>query len=349
MRATSKGRAASKPVWRATMKDVAAQLGISISTVSRALNNNPALSPKTIERVRNAAERSRYIRNNVARGLALKRSQLIGLIVSDISNPFFAEIARGAYDAAQSQGYVLTLASTGRNVEKEEELSKALLEYRVDGLILAGGTMGAEHLKRLRAKGVPFVVGGRPPVEGIPTVTVDNVAIGYQATKYLIDLGHKEIAFVSGPPESAASQQRLMGYEHAMYGHKLNPTVVDGDFTMKRGFSLATELSAKKKHPSATLAANDLMAIGLILGLSNLGFRVPEYMSVAGCDDIPMAALITPTLTTMKVPMYEIGSRAMERLIAILKGDGELTSQTILLGSELVIRDSTAGVSQNSD
>jgi LacI family transcriptional regulator, galactose operon repressor len=327
------------------MKDVAIQLGVSISTVSRALNDNPALSAKTIEKVREAVERSTYIRNNVARGLALRRSHLIGLIASDISNPFFAEISRGAHDVARQKSYLLTLANTGRKAEKEEELSKTLLENQVEGLIFAGGTMGEEHLCRLRARGVPFVVAGRwSELASVPTVTVDNVAIGYQATKYMIEIGHEKIMFLSGPADSGTSQQRRQGYCHAMRAHGLLPMEAAGDFRMETGFSVASQLLSKKKRPKAIFAANDLMAVGLILGLTNVGIRVPEDISVIGCDDIPIARLIKPSLTTIKVPMYEIGCRAMEILVALLEGRQGLTSQASLLGSELVVRDSTSNV-----
>lgn len=327
-----------------TLRDLAIQLGVSISTVSRALNNNPAISPETAARVRIAAERSTYIRNNVARSLALRHSHLIGLIVSDISNPFFAEISRGAHDFAQQKSYMVTLANTGRNAEKEEQLSKTLLENQVSGLILAGGTMGEDHLKRLRAKRVPFViVGRRSTLAGVPTVTVDNVAAGYQAAKCLIELGHDKIMFLSGPPDSATSQQRRDGYCHAMRAHGLVPMEAAGDFRMETGFGLTSQLISKKKRPSAVFAANDLMAIGLILGLINLGLKIPEDISVIGCDDIPLASLIKPRLTTIKIPLYEIGRRAMETLLGLVEDGQELTGQSSFLGSELVIRDSTSG------
>lgn len=328
---------------RTTMKDIASELGISNSTVSRALNNPSIISAETIERVRKAVERRSYIRNNVARALALRRSHLVGLIVSDISNPFFAEISRGAHDAAHQKSYVVALCNTERKVEKEEALSQILLENQVGGLIFAGGTIGEEHLKTLKDHNVPFVVAGRrSSLAHVPAVAVDNVAVGYQATQHLIGLGHKKIMFLSGPSDSATSQERKQGYGHAMRANNLSPLMAEGDFRMETGFGLASRLFKEKRRPTAVFAANDLMAIGLILGLANLGMKIPGDLAVVGCDDIPMAKLIKPTLTTIRIPMYEIGYRAMQILIALLEESHELTSQTSLLGSELIVRDSAA-------
>ncbi|MBI3950907.1 MAG: LacI family DNA-binding transcriptional regulator [Acidobacteria bacterium] len=326
---------------RTTMRDVANRLGVSVSTVSRALNNPTVISVGTRERILKAVEESGYIRNNLARGLALKTSHLIGMMVSDISNPFFSEIARGVHDVARGKSYVIALCNTDRRVENEEVFSRTLLENQVAGLIFVGGTMGERHLKSLRDNNVPFVIAGRrTKALSAPTVAVDNVAVGYQATHYLIGLGHKRIMFLSGPSDSATSRDRKRGYLDAMQANGLSPLVAEGDFKMETGFSLASRLVGEKKRPSAVFAANDMMAIGLIMGLTNLRLKIPGNVAVVGCDDIPMARLIKPTLTTIKIPMYEIGTRAMSMLITLLENEQELTSQTILLGCELTIRES---------
>lgn len=334
----AKGKHASK---RKTMRDIARRLGVSVSTVSRALNNRPVISRKTKERVWKAIEKSGYIRNNLARGLTLKTSHLIGVMLSDISNPFFSEIARGVHDVARREGYVIALCNTERKVENEAAFARTLLENQVDGLIFVGGTMGEQHLKELEENDVPFVIAGRRSSQlKVPSVAVDNIVVGYQATQHLIGLGHKRILFVSGPPDSATSRDRRAGYEQAMRANQLEPLVFEGNFKMESGFSLAPELIGMKRRPSAVFAANDLMAIGLILGATNLGLNVPRDLAVVGCDDIPMASLIKPTLTTIRLPMYEIGARAMEMLAARLNGQKAMASQTILLGSELIVRES---------
>lgn len=325
------------------MKDIAQQLGISVSTVSRALNNLPVISAETRERVRHAVQANGYIRNNVARELALKTSHMIGVMVSDISNPFFSEIARGVHDIGHRQSFVIALCNTDRSVEKEESFSSTFLENQVAGLIFIGGPVGARHLQGLRERNVPFVLAGRRIKEfSVPAVAVDNWAVGQQATKYLIGLGHKKILFLSGPSDSATSRDRMRGYMDAMGAHGLKPMVDIGDFKMETGFALASRLVKSKRRPTAVFAGNDMMAIGLTLGLTNLGIRIPEALSVVGCDDIPMARLIKPTLTTIKIPLYEIGARAMNMLISLMQGDSCPAREDVLLGCELIVRESAA-------
>ena len=325
------------------MRDIANRLGVSTSTVSRVLNDHSAISVETREKIWKAVGEARYIRNAVARGLALKSSHLVGLIVSSISNPFFSEIARGAHDVAQQKSYVIALCNTERKVEKEELFSQTLLEAQVAGMIFAGGSMGEEHLKRLRELHVPFVMAGRRSTGlKVAGVGVDNVAVGYQATQHLIGLGHKKIMFVSGPSDSATSRDRERGYLDAMRANGFSPLVAEGDFKMESGFSLASRLMESKNRPTAIFAANDMMAIGIILGLTNFGLKIPGDLAVVGCDDIPMASLIKPALTTIRVPMYEIGARAMELLLALLNGEQRIPSQSVLLGCELVVRESAA-------
>ncbi len=328
---------------RTTMKDIAQSLGVSTSTVSRVLNQNAAISEATREKIWKAVEEARYIRNAVARGLALKSSHLIGLIVPSISNPFFSEIARGAHDRAQEKSYLIALCHTDRKVETEELFSQTLLEAQVAGMIFAGGSMSEKHLRRLRELHVPFVVGGRHPTGlKVPSVGVDNVAVGYQATQHLIGLGHKKIMFVSGPSDSATSRDRQRGYLDALQAHGFSPQVAEGDFRMESGLAVASRLKEEKRRPTAIFAANDMMAIGIVLGLTNLGLSVPGDAAVVGCDDIPMASLIKPALTTIRVPMYEIGARAMELLLALLKGEQRTAAQSVVLGCELAVRESAA-------
>ncbi len=335
---------ATKPIKRTTMRDIAHRLGISVSTVSRALNDSALISTETRDKIHEAAHGSSYIRNMVARGLAIRSSRLIGLAVSSISNPFFAEIARGAHDVAKSKSYVIALCNTERRVDEEEMFSRTLLGVQVAGMIFAGGVSGVKHLEWLGQQGVPFVLAGRPATDlAVPTVAIDNVAVGYQVTQYLISKGHKRILFLGGPSDSATSGDRRKGYLDAMLCTGSAPLTEQGDFRMESGFALASQLAKSKKRPGAVFAANDMMAVGLILGCTNLGLRIPEELAVIGCDDIPMASLIKPTLTTMRVPMYEMGRRAMELLLAKLEGQQKLGQQSVLLGCELIERESARG------
>ena len=325
------------------MRELAERLGVSTSTVSRALNQNLAISATTRERIARAAQEVNYIHNSLARGLVLKKSQLIGLMVPSISNPFFAEIARGAHDVAHSNSYVIALCDTQRSQEREELFAQRLLGSQVAGLILTGGVIPEERMRHWKNLNVPLVLAGRRSAGlGLSGVSVDNVTLGHQATQYVISRGHKKVLYVSGPADSPASRDRQRGYCDAMEANGLATAVEQGDYSMACGFHLAAKIIASKKRPTAIFAANDMVAIGMIMGLIGVGVKVPGDISVIGCDDIPMAGLIRPALTTIRVPMYEIGVQAVELLLDLLKGGEERPAQSILLHCELVIRGSVS-------
>ncbi|HEV2688944.1 MAG TPA: LacI family DNA-binding transcriptional regulator [Bryobacteraceae bacterium] len=324
-----------------TLRELARMVGVSTSTASRALNHNSAISEDVRKRVLRAAQETNYIPNSLARGLALKRSHLIGLVVPSIANPFFAEIARGAHDAAYEKGYVVTLCDTQRSKGREELFTRTLLRSRVDGVIVTGGGMSPENFQILKEQNLPVVLAGRRSTgNGESGVGVDNVVVGHEATQYLIRKGHEKILYLSGPPDSPASKERQRGYTDAMEAHRLTPAVVRGDFSMESGFHEAARIAGAKARPTAVFAANDMLAIGLIMGLVNLGLKVPDHIAVVGSDDIPMGALIKPLLTTVRVPMYEIGVRAMELLLHSIEDEGKRHAESILMDCQLVVRES---------
>ena len=325
------------------MRDLARSLGVSISTVSRALNHNSAISDETRERIEKAAHGVSYIRNSLARGLALKRSHLIGLMVPSIDNPFFAEIARGARDVAHLGSYVVALCDTQRNKEREDLFSQTLLSSQVAGMILTGGVMPEERISEWNRLNVPLVLAGRRSAGlGFSGVSVDNVAVGRQATQFLIGRGHKKIAYLSGPAESPANKDRHRGYIESMEANGLSPVVACGDYSMESGFKHASRITELKRRPTAVFAANDMMAIGLIMGFNGAGVKVPGDISVVGCDDIPMSALIKPSLTTVRVPMYDIGAKAMELLLNLLREGYKGPAQSILLDCNMMVRESVS-------
>jgi DNA-binding LacI/PurR family transcriptional regulator len=326
---------------RMTLRELAKRVGVSTSTASRALNQNTAISEEVRKRVLRAAQETNYIPNSMARGLALRRSHLIGLVVPSIGNPFFAEIARGAHDASYERGYVVTLCDTQRSRSREDLFVQTLLQSRVDGVIVTGGVLTPEHLQGLKQHKLPVVLAGRRSSgTGYSGVSVDNVAVGQEATRYLIEKGHRKILYISGPLESPASRDRQRGYEDAMQAHGLKASTVQGDFSMEFGFEEAARIASQKTPPTAVFAANDMLAIGLIMGLVNLGLKVPGDIAVIGCDDIPMGALIRPALTTMHVPMYDIGARSMQLLLRSIEGNNQGPAESILLDCKLAVRDS---------
>ncbi|MCU1258590.1 MAG: transcriptional regulator, LacI family [Bryobacterales bacterium] len=326
---------------RLTLRDIAKIVGVSASTASRALNNNSAISEEIRRKVNKAAKDANYIPNTLARGLALQRSQLIGLLVPSIANPFFAEILRGAHDVAQQKSYVVALCDTQRDKEREELFSERLLQSQVDGIIVTGSVMLEDRLIEWRKRNIPVVFAGRRSAGmRFSGVSVDDVSAGYQATRYLIDKGHKKVLFFGGKQDSAATRDRQRGYLDAVESLGLSPSVSYGDYGMESGFREAAKVAQGKDRPDAVFAANDLMAIGLIMGLANLGVKVPEDIAVMGCDDIAMGALIRPALTSVRIPMYEIGVRAMGLLLHELEVGQTGPAESILLDCGLVIRDS---------
>jgi LacI family transcriptional regulator len=322
------------------LRELAQRVGVSTSTASRALNQNTAISEEVRKRVLRAAQEANYIPNSLARGLALRRSHLIGLVVPSITNPFFAEIARGAHEAAYERGYAVTLCDTQRSKAREDLFVQTLLRSGVDGVIVTGGVLSPEHIQGLRQHNLPLVFAGRRSCTGESGVSVDNIAAGHEATRFLIGKGYREILYLSGAAESHASKDRQRGYEDAMESHGLPPSVVRGDYSMESGFEEASRIAGSKNPPRAVFAANDMLAIGLIMGLINLGVKVPNDLAVVGCDDVPMGALIRPALTTVHVPMYDIGVRATQLLLHAMEDDTSGPAESILLESRLVIRDS---------
>lgn len=326
---------------RPTLRDLAKTVGVSASTASRALNNNSAISEEIRKKVFKAAKEAHYIPNSLARSLALKRSHLIGLLVPSIANPFFAEILRGAHDVAQQKGYVVALCDTQRSREREELFSERLLQSQVDGFIVTGSVMLEERIREWRQRNIPLVLAGRRSAGlGISGVSVDDVSAGDQATQYLISKGYKKIQFLGGGPDSPATKDRQRGYLDAMERRGLAPLISFGDYSMESGFREAAKIAKIADRPDAVFAANDLMAIGLIMGLAGFAVKVPHDLAVIGCDDIPMGTLIRPALTSVQIPMYEIGARAMALLLNSLDNGESVRSESILLDCQLVIRDS---------
>lgn len=328
------------PLRRPTLRDLAKAVGVSPSTVSRAINNSSAISEEIRKRVVKAAREANYVPNSMARGLALRQSHLIGLLVPSISNPFFAEILRGAHDAAQQRGYVVALCDTQRRRDREELFGERLLQAHVDGIIVTGSVMQEDRIEQWH-RHVPIVLAGRRSAgTGFSGVSVDDVASGFLATHYLISRGHRKILFFGGARDSMATRDRQRGYVDAMEAAGLPVLTSSGDYTMESGFREAARIAGLSDRPEAVFAANDMMAIGLIMHLTSLGIRVAQDIAVMGCDDIPMGAMISPALTSVRIPMYEIGGRAMEMLLEVLEKGAAVRSESILLESQLVIRES---------
>lgn len=327
-----------------TVYDVAQRAGVSIATVSRALNDRSRISPETRRRVLAAAAELGYQPNDLARSLVGKATQTIALLLPDITNPFFPELVKGVQTVADERGHLLLLCHNADDEDKALRDLAMLRRKQVDGVILVAGTLPGERFAEAAA-GLPVVVMDR--AVGVPEstlVAVDHRAGARRATEYLLSLGHRVIAHVTGPAHVSVSAQRRAGWEEALLAAGVEPDerlVVAGDFQEDGGFAAGQALARQRGRFTAVFTANDLTAIGLLASFREQGIRVPQDVSVVGFDGIHLAAYTSPTLTTVAQPIFELGRRAAELLLDRLAGLAP-PSEVVTLDTELVVRDSTA-------
>lgn len=327
------------------MKDVAKRAGVSVATVSHVINETRFVSEELKQRVLKAIEELDYQPDAVARSLRRKETRTIGLIVPDNSNPFFAEVARGIEDVGFEQGYSVILCNSDWNLEKELTYLDTLIAKRVDGIVFIAATTQVEHVKSLVENRTPVVVAERkmPEIE-VDSVLVDNFQGGYEATKHLLDLGHRRIGCISGPWDLTPSAERVTGYKLALNRHELRAEedlIVRGDYLFESGEMAVRTLLELSAPPTAIFACNDLMAIGAMKAILEQGLRVPEDISIVGFDDIALASYLNPPLTTIAQPKYELGRMAAQLVIQRITSSGSREKREIVLESRLVVRGST--------
>ena len=328
----------------ANIQDVAARAHVSIATVSRVLNESDhKVSKETRKRVLHAIRELDYRPNALARGLLMKKTKTIGIIIPDISNPYYAEIVRGMQDHADRNGYDVILQNTDRSQDRIIKSIYLLREKIVDGVIFSGGIIhGYEPLSALKELRERVVVIGRHEVN-FPAALVDNIGGASEAIQHLIDLGHTRIGFIGGPENSTTMIDRLKGYESALAqnGFPMDDTLLRwGDLNPESGFAATKHLLEQKNRPSAILAGNDQMAFGAIHAARQLGFKVPDDLAVVGFDDVPLSAYFEPPLTTVNIPRYRLGEGAMELLIDLIQ-EKEF-NRIRWFKTKLIIRGSTA-------
>lgn len=328
-----------------TIKDVAKAAGVGQATVSRVLNGSGPVGQETRERVLAAARSLGYVPNMLARGLVNRATGTVGLIIPDITNPFFPAVTRGVEDAASQAGYTVFLCNTDNDPAREEVDVLKLRERCVDGIIFVGSQSRRERLARLVQDGIPVVVTDRAvPDLDADSVLVDNKLGAQNAVSHLIDLGHTRIAHAAGHRETPTGQGRYQGYCEALAGAGLpvdEHLVFWGEFTVESGIQAGQVLLGRSPRPTAIFAANDLLALGVIRAAQEAGLAVPEDLSVVGFDDIPMAALVSPPLTTVRQPAYEMGRLAMSMVLDRLTGQVTGGGRHHLLQPALILRGST--------
>jgi LacI family transcriptional regulator len=330
-----------------TIYDVAREAGVSMATVSRVVNNNPNVKPQTRKKVFEAIERLGYRPNAVARGLASKKTTTVGVVIPDIANAIFAEVARGIEDIANMYHYNIILCNADKRKDKEIRVINTLLEKQVDGLLFMGGTVTEEHLQAFSTSNVPIVLCATTDEKGgIPSVDIDHEGAAFDAVSKLIQEGHRNIAMISGTLQDPANgYARFQGYKRALEkaGLKYREDYVRvGNYKYESGIEATQYFLELSERPTAIFAATDEMAIGAIHSLQDAGVAVPADISVISVDNSRMASMVRPQLTTVAQPMYDIGAVSMRLLTKLMKKES-VENVKVTLPHELVSRQSVAG------
>jgi LacI family transcriptional regulator len=335
----------------ATIKDVAKRAGVSVGTVSNVLSASASVGAERRARVYAAIERLDYHPNHIARSLKARNTKTLGLIVSDITNPFFPQVARGAEDAAFQHGYLLTTFNTDDQVEREKQILSVLRSRRMDGvlLVVAPSTDGdVSHIRKAEESGIPIVCLDRvPPGVELDSVSVDNVAAAQLCVRHLISRGYRRIGIVTGGFTLQTARDRLEGYKVALREAGIAPDtelILEGNFRRDTGYRLGKSLLLLHNPPTALFVSNGMMAVGVVQALEETGFSCPADIGVVCFDDLPFSEVFRPHLTSLAQPAYQMGYEGAQLLIQRLQGKIKSRKRvTIRLIPELKIRESTTG------
>ncbi|HYQ59132.1 MAG TPA: LacI family DNA-binding transcriptional regulator [Draconibacterium sp.] len=331
-----------------TIHDIAKKLNISASTVSRALNDNPLISKTTREKIKKTALEMGYRPNVMAANLRTKRTNTIGVIVPLINRHLFSSVISGIEDIAYKQGFAVTISQSNDNYEKESKIAHTLFANRVDGLILSIGmqTKTFDHLKLFSERNIPIVFFDRV-VNEIPShkIVVDDYGGAYRATQHLIEQGRTRIAHIGGPLNLQIYSKRETGYRQALAdaGLEINDDyILHNSLTREDGFRAIRKILAKKQRPDAIFCANDTTALSSIIYLQEKGIKIPEDIAIVGFSNEPYSELVTPSISTVRQPGFEMGQKAAELIIKQIATKGKPQAyQTITMDTELIVRRSS--------
>ncbi len=328
-----------------TMAEIAALAGVSKPTVSKVMNGQPGVATATRERVERVIAEWGYVRNGAARALSAGRVGSMNLVMSEVDSPYFVEIIRGVEETLERAALSMVLTTTHEEEQRHRRWMARVIEHGTDGVILVLPDEHASYVEELRRHGIPFaVVDDRgESLPDVPSVGATNFAGGFAATEYLLSLEHRRIAVIGGQPYKC-TMARIAGYRAALQeaGVPVDPLLVQpGSFQAKAGYAAANALLDVPEPPTAIFAGNDLQAMGVYRALYERGLRVPDDMSVVGFDDVPLTALLTPALTTVRQPVREMGALATRMLLRIVAGE-TLESARVELATSLMVRESCA-------
>lgn len=328
-----------------TIQDVARKAGVSVATVSRVFNQPEVVNTSTRERVLTAVKELSYHPNAAARSLVTGKSGVVGLIVPDITNPYFGYIARGCSDELNKKQITLALYNSDEELTREYYVRRLIQERQTDGLIVTSETASvSEAIQNLQERKIPTVyIERRPDAPCVDAVYLNNPQAARLAVEHLLSLGHKKIAIITGLMNTLTGQERFQSFADALTSAGIclpDNYIIEGTFKLEAGVTAAHQILALSDPPTAVFVSSDLMAYGAIGEFIAHGWRVPEHISVIGCEDLPLSAYFSPKLTTIHVPIYDLGKRASILLMKRVEKP-QRKSVSEVLNAELVVRQST--------
>ena len=323
----------------ATIRDVARAAGVSVATVSRAMNGIDKVLPETKRRVLDAAQQLRFTPSGAARSLITRRTDTIGALLPDLHGEYFSELIRGIDQAARASGLHLLVSSSHGNADEAAAALRAM-NGRVDGLLMMSPHVDSDFLAHNLPRNLPAVLvnTGTDLTDQVRFV-VDNFGGAKAMTRHLAAAGRERIAFIGGPPGNDEAQERQRGYRAGLRAGT-REILLDGDFTEASGHAAGQRIAQMASRPRAVFAANDMMAIGCLAALGEAGLQVPDDIALGGFDDIPIARYVTPTLTTIRVPIAALGAAALDALVKTIKQPTPTSPYMTVLPVELVVRGS---------
>lgn len=333
-----------------TIKDIAKAAEVSHTTVSRALRNKPSVSPQTVLKIKQIAESLGYVPNTIARGLKLKKSGILGVIVCRIGDPFFSEMLMGIEDVLHKNGYSIFFASSPIDSNRKSEIIQSMREHRVDGVIICSADINESQQRSLIDFGLPtLLINSNQNIPQALSVQHDDYYASEQLTGYLIKIGHRKIGFIGYSKSARINQTRLTAYLASLENHRLcinQNYILNYEIgSQKEAKQLAVQLVTLKDPPSALICFEDGFAIRMIRAFNQLGIQIPQHVSIAGFDNNHLSAIVEPSLTTFELPRYDLGCEAATLMLRYLNtmGNGSFSAeiQHKVLRGQLIIREST--------
>lgn len=328
-----------------TIRDVAQRAGVAPITVSRVINNSGYVTQEKRERVETVIADLGYVPNTLARSFRSKQTKTIALVLADITNPFWTDVARGVEDAAREQGFNVILCNTDEAESRQAEYLSVLLQKQVDGILLVPTSSSAQPIESIQKQGTAVVVlDRRVPAARVDVVRCDSEGGAYQLIRHALSLGHQRIAALTGPADVSTAQDRVIGYRQALSDtgvEIIEDLIYYGEFVQASGYQMAQKALLAWPKPTALFAANNFIALGAWRAVRDAGLSIPEDITLIAFDDLPASLIVEPFLTVAAQPGYEMGKQATDLLLTRLAEKTPVQPQEIVLPTQLIIRQSS--------